>query len=315
MSKYTTEVRFICETYAGLDKSVGQSSVSDVIEKSRSKVFDFNFPIYDESYRSVLETKILKHYYTREIGFETVGLWKQFLDMKLNEIMPYYNQLYESTTLKFNPLYDVDVTTDSNRDIGHDEKTTDINTRTDNLNEATTTQVTRTDNLNESTTAQTTRTDNLNETTTRNANTNESETSKSTNRYSDTPQGGLDGIEANTYLTHASIDESTSNLTNTSNTSGNRANTGTQTTNIDETKTNTGTQTTNSNGTRANTGTQVNDNNGTRNYTNTDEYLEHVYGKRGGITYSKMLQEYRETFLNIDLMIINELRDLFMNLW
>ena len=51
------------------------------------------------------------HYYTREIGFETVGLWKLKLQTKLNEIMPYYNKLYETELLKYNPLYDVDMTT------------------------------------------------------------------------------------------------------------------------------------------------------------------------------------------------------------
>ena len=47
----------------------------------------------------------------------------------------------------------------------------------------------------------------------------------------------------------------------------------------------------------------------------TEEYIENIFGKRGGITYSKMLTEFRETFLNIDLMIVNELRPLFFGLW
>ena len=48
---------------------------------------------------------------------------------------------------------------------------------------------------------------------------------------------------------------------------------------------------------------------------NVEDYLQHVKGKRGGITYSKMLEEYRKTFLNIDMQVINELKDLFMNIW
>ena len=56
MSKYTTEVRFICEQYAGLDESVGYNDIDEVISKSRAKVFDFNYPIFDEAYRPVLET-------------------------------------------------------------------------------------------------------------------------------------------------------------------------------------------------------------------------------------------------------------------
>lgn len=105
MSKYTTEVRFICETEYGLTKSVGYKSVNEILTTVAPKIFDFDFPIFDEEYRLTLETKILKHFYTREIGAETYGLWKLWLDRKLNEIMPYYNKLYKSELLEFNPLY------------------------------------------------------------------------------------------------------------------------------------------------------------------------------------------------------------------
>ena len=109
MSKYTTEVRYICETASRLEESVGLSNVNQVISKALPKIFDFDFPIFDESYRTVLETKIIKHFYTREIGLETVGLWKLKLDTKLNEIMPYYNKLYKSELLEYNPLYTHDL--------------------------------------------------------------------------------------------------------------------------------------------------------------------------------------------------------------
>lgn len=278
MSKYTTEVRFICETYAGLEESKGYADISSIIEKARTKVFDFDFPIYDESYRSVLETKILNHYYTREIGFETVGLWKHFLNMRLNEIMPYYNQLYKSTLYEFNPLYDVDLTTTSNRDIKHDETTGSHNTRTDDLTQTSSDTATRTDDL---------------------AHTDHTTTSNSSKeRYSDTPQGGLDGmesIESNLYLTNATLTDE----------SGESNNNGTDT----------GTVKSEGNGSIKNTGTQKDDGSGTRNYTNTDGYLEHVIGKSGGSSYSNRILEYRKTFLNIDMDIIEDLSDLFLNLW
>ena len=41
----------------------------------------------------------------------------------------------------------------------------------------------------------------------------------------------------------------------------------------------------------------------------------HVIGKTGGTSYSRLLAEYRETFLNIDMLIIEDLSDLFMQLW
>ena len=104
MSKYTTEVRYICEVAAGLDESVGFDSIADTITKAAPKIFNFDFPIFDEEYRQGLEEKILRHFYDREIGFETVGLWKLHLQSKLCEIMPYYNQLYLSERIKINPL-------------------------------------------------------------------------------------------------------------------------------------------------------------------------------------------------------------------
>ena len=61
--------------------------------------FDFElneYPIFDENYRNVLNQKILYHYYENEIGFETAPLFRFYLKNKLNEIMPYYNELYKA---------------------------------------------------------------------------------------------------------------------------------------------------------------------------------------------------------------------------
>ena len=46
-----------------------------------------------------------------------------------------------------------------------------------------------------------------------------------------------------------------------------------------------------------------------------ETYFEHVYGKRGNNSYSKLITEFRETFLKIDNMLLNELSDLFFGLW
>ena len=81
------------------------------------------YAFFDEDYRKILCSKILKHYYLREIGCETVGIWKLWVNTKLEEIMPYYNQLYESAKLKFDPFHDVDLTRKHNRT--ENEKSTD----------------------------------------------------------------------------------------------------------------------------------------------------------------------------------------------
>lgn len=61
--------------------------------------FDFglnNYPIFDENYRETLNQNILYHYYENEIGFETANLFKFYLNQKLNEIMPKYNEVYKA---------------------------------------------------------------------------------------------------------------------------------------------------------------------------------------------------------------------------
>ena len=115
MAKYTTEVRHICESFAGLDHSVGYNSIQSVLDDSWDKVFSFDFPIFDENYREPLCKKILKHFYTREICEETVGLWQLRLDDRMNEIMPYFNQLYESELISIEPLVNYRVRTNGNK--------------------------------------------------------------------------------------------------------------------------------------------------------------------------------------------------------
>ena len=85
-------------------------SIEEQISAAREYIFD-NYPIFDEAYRSTLETKILRHFYAREIGQEQENAFLYYLNMTLYEIMPYYNKLYETETLSFNPLYTIDRTT------------------------------------------------------------------------------------------------------------------------------------------------------------------------------------------------------------
>lgn len=290
MSHYTTEVRFICENFAGLKESVGYDMVEEVIANSRAKIFDFDYPIFDDSYKSVLETKILKHYYTREIGLETVGLWKLKLNTKMNEIMPYYNQLYESALIKFNPLYDVDLTTThKGEDEGDKNTVTEFDGRRDQDYSETVT------NVGEFQTNVTH--DGVN---------NHQYSDNEWNLFSDTPQGGINGIENaydnlpnNAYLTDAR------NIKK----NGTSEDTIHYTDNTD----NTHSDTTNKNG-ELNETTDNNENKD-EHYTNTKEWIQKVTGKTGGASYSKFLMEFRETFLNIDMMIIKDLRELFFLLW
>ena len=215
MSKYTTEVRFVCEMAAGLAESQGAGKVDEIITKAAPIVFDFDWPIFDENYRLGLEEKILRHYYTREICEETVGLWKLRLEDRMNLVMPKYNQLYESAKLEFNPFYDVDYTRQG-------------------------------------------------------TNSGEGETSGSTSSngnsmHSDTPQNGLESVLNGEYLTDADVSNGSSQSSSQNSSSG--------------------------------------------------QFQENIKGKMPGASYSRLLKEYRQTFLNIDRMVVDELNDLFMGVW
>lgn len=307
MSKYTTQVRFICETAAGLSESEGQTSVKQIIAAAIPSVFDFDFPIFDESYRTVLETKILKHYYTREIGLETVGLWKLKLDTKLNEIMPFYNQLYKSELIEFNPMYDVDLTRDHN--LKREETT-----KQDATEKGTTE---KTGNVDDNTHTETS--DNQNSESTTDIQNTTGSTSKEQlgaskthyDKYSDTPQGSLQNVQNDTYLTNARMINDTDSQTGETTVSGNDTSKGTTTANSSTDGTNDTERNISTNDSEEKSVSQ----NLNKNLNSIDDYIEHVKGKNGGVSYSAMLNEFRTTFLNIDMQVINELGDLFMNLW
>lgn len=62
------------------------------------------YPIFSEEYRDILNQKIINHFWFREIGQETPDRFNFMLMRKMNEIMPYFNKMYESELIKFDPL-------------------------------------------------------------------------------------------------------------------------------------------------------------------------------------------------------------------
>lgn len=93
MSNYTIQLRFICETLAGLDSST--SDYTEVINNCYDKLFDNDIKCYDDNYTSVLLKKIINHYYFREVSAESMGQFRFYLNQKMREIMPRYNELYK----------------------------------------------------------------------------------------------------------------------------------------------------------------------------------------------------------------------------
>lgn len=311
MSKYTTEVRFICESKSGLEVSGGSGDVDNIIASSWNKVFTTKAPFFDESYRSVLCQKILKHYYLREICCETVGIWVLWMNERLETIMPYYNKLYESELIKFEPLNDVNLTRIHDRTV---DGTEERNGETSDTNKSTR-EITNngTKNTTNSGAREITGTNDTKETGT--SGTTSSAESDETKRdlYSDTPQGAITGLENEKYLTNArkitdNVTSGGSEDTNTTRTIDNDYTENDTTNNTENTATNnTENMTTNDTKTGTNKVTETS--------STTEDYLETLIGKQGSNTYSKMLMEFRDTFLNIDMMVIDEFKDLFFGLW
>lgn len=137
MSKYTTQVRFIVESFT---PNMEGMPIQVRCENAAPSIFSFPFPIWDEGYKTTLEKKILMHYYMNEIGAETVALWQLFMNEKLNLIMPYYVDLYETTQKQYDYLNDTNIVETITRKLTNTEngtftgngKTTSQNTSTGN---------------------------------------------------------------------------------------------------------------------------------------------------------------------------------------
>jgi len=179
-----------------------------------NKIFTFDYPIFDETYRTTLEENILNYYYFREIGVETIGRFIFNLKGRLKLIMPYYNQMYESTLLEFDPLMNYQVKEVYTRNM--------VNSGTAN------------------------------------------NSGNNKNLFSDTPQGRSD-LTGSEQLTEINQGENDSTATSTDN--------------GDET------------------------------------FNKSMEGNIGVQTYDALLRGFRQTFINVDKMIIDELQDLFMQVY
>ena len=77
MSKYTLELRYL-------------------YEDENFNLFDFPYNLYNNDLKPWFEEKFFQHFMFYEIGFDTIAMFKQRLKAKLNDIYPYYRQLYET---------------------------------------------------------------------------------------------------------------------------------------------------------------------------------------------------------------------------
>lgn len=359
MSNYTMTVRTICNSSFGAGWE--RANIDDVINAGRRKIFNFDYEFFDQDYKAVIETKVIRHYFMHEIGRETLNLWLFDFRTKWMEIIDYYNKFYVADLLKFDPLKNTDYNTSStNTSNGNTVDYGTVHTdTTDTTNSGSTTvdtknatseidQLVTTDGLTTDTgsvdhikgSEQTTTYIDRETTTTYNSQDTESG-STNTIRYTaeqDTPQGKLQDIKNLTYLSKADyLDETVTPKDHKSSKSGNDKVTDSGSVRVSSTGTDTDEH---KNDTKVDqdvrTQSEQIDNSSSKTEvdaesksvgtvdTRTDSHSDtnsesngntHTGGKTGSETYSEMLQKYRNTFINIDMMIINDLREMFMLVW
>lgn len=105
MSNYTTQLRY------PIEQRQRDTGTTDYSECYKMLGLD-QYPIFDESYRPLLNDKIIDHFYFREIGFETIAQFRFYMRRTMNEEMPYFNQRYLSTQIDINPITNKSYTLD-----------------------------------------------------------------------------------------------------------------------------------------------------------------------------------------------------------
>lgn len=255
MSEYTIEVREVVNMFSN-----SKDDVNTRIKTALPSIFNFDFPIWIESYRPILEEKIIRHFFTREIGLETIELWQFYLAEKLILIMPYYNKLYE-TTVKDYDYMDTVSYTDSFM----------VNKSEENKGEV------KSSGKGKTTGTETGRN-------TSNGSTKEGSTS---NLYhSDFPQGNVNN--STDYITSGDSTTATAN--------GSSENESTSaSSNANETE-------------------NSNNSNSSNKMSYSEDSIRNIKGNNG-TPFTDLLIKYRESLINIDMLIINELNDLFMGIY
>lgn len=287
-------------------------SVSEIAENSAPFIFESDIPFFDENYRIPLEKKILRHYFLREIGSETEERFAFYLNNAMYELMPYYNKLYETELLKFNPLYTVDKTV-IHSGAKKDEK--DLSSDNSSISSQANKDFAKRNTEDKQSSASSNKNINSQKDESVSASTAKAE---NTGGFLDTPQGALTGLQdsmdimngATTtatggYLTNAQIGKSESG-SDTATVGKNFAQQdGEQAAASFSKGSEQGESSSQQSGVVKNKGTQKDKGN------STDAYIDHVAGYEGK-NASEAIINFRNTFRNLDMELIRDLNDNFM---
>lgn len=163
-------------------------NIKDLAKQGRNVIFNFDYPLTENISRETFETMILNKFLMRRINFDTVTAFRIQLGVKLNEIMPLYNKLFDSLE-NWNIFQDGEITTRT----GQDNKTT-ANTTSDTSTNAASNSLS--------------------------TNSTTGDTQTSDRRQSDTPQNNLSDVRNGNYVTEYNYDTNTSSGTDSSTSTG-----------------------------------------------------------------------------------------------
>lgn len=72
------------------------AKIKNLAKTGRAVFFDFDYPLTENISKEDFECMILNKFMMRRIGYETVTAFKLQLEVKLNEIMPIYNKMFDA---------------------------------------------------------------------------------------------------------------------------------------------------------------------------------------------------------------------------
>jgi hypothetical protein len=262
------------------------------------------YPIFDEAYRPILNNAIIQTYLTREICFSNPALWRQKLQNRMDIIMRNkYNALYKAKQMEFNPLYTMELYETYSHSVdnkGQNSATGQTNTTQNGTSQNTTTNKNNTDAANT---------------------TNDKTTSKNDNN-SVTNNNSL-GLTSQFPSEEMTENDLTSNLF----VDNAQKNTGSESTNAQQTEDNSTTsnsvtnQSSNSEGTENNTtnqnGNVTNSNSGTIQNNLNETYSKKTIGSASDLTFAHAMTQFKDYCdqFNLDQLVVNELKDLFITVW
>ena len=121
MKMITSSIQDILMMYAWKDDKEFETT-AEIVDYGKDKLFDFPYPFYDSKMKDQFELDFIRHFYTREIGSESIALFKLRLQDYLYLNHEKWERLYLSIDETINPFTNIDIIT---------TKATDENEKTD----------------------------------------------------------------------------------------------------------------------------------------------------------------------------------------